>query len=114
MQTRIKELREQKKMSQISLAVRIGCSQNTVSKIEQNECDPKAGILVEMSKLFGVSVDYILGISGEKFTAERSIRLARLIDIGQEYVEKYAKLSEENKSVVNIVVDRLLEMEQKI
>lgn len=113
MQIRIKELREQKKMSQMTLAVRAGCSQNTISKIEKGECDPKASLLAEMSELFGVSVDYILGLSREKFTAERRSRLTRLVDISQEYVEKYEKLSEENKAVINVVVDRMLELERK-
>lgn len=34
MENRIKELREQKKISQVCLATYVGCSQNMISKIE--------------------------------------------------------------------------------
>lgn len=66
METRVKELRQHRKISQTTLSVYVGCSQNTISKIEKGTCDPKASILIEMSKYFGVSVDYILGISDIK------------------------------------------------
>ena len=33
MYTRVRELREQKGISQLSLGLRVGCSQNTISKI---------------------------------------------------------------------------------
>ena len=66
MYTRVKELRELKGISQLSLGLRVGCSQNTISKIEKGEVDPRAGILLEMAKYFGVSVDYLLGVSNTK------------------------------------------------
>lgn len=113
MQTRVKELRERKKMSQLNLAVRIGSSQNMISKIEKGESDPSGSLLLEMSELFGVSVDYILGRSGEKFTAERKTKLLRLAEENQEYVEKYGRLSEASKTAVNTVMDRMLEIERR-
>ena len=63
MKTRVKELREERDLSQTTLGAHSGCSQNTISKIELGECDPKASVLIEMSKYFGVSVDYILGLT---------------------------------------------------
>ncbi|MBS6195390.1 MAG: helix-turn-helix transcriptional regulator [Clostridiales bacterium] len=111
MQTRIKELREQKKMTQLTLAVKIGCSQNTISKIEKGEGDPRGSLLIEMAELFGVSIDYMLGFSEQKLTVERKTRLTHLAETSQEYMEKYAKLSEESRKTVDAVVDRMLEIE---
>lgn len=71
METRVRELRQHRKISQTTLSVYVGCSQNTISKIEKGTCDPKASILIEMSKYFGVSwITYwglvILNILGGK------------------------------------------------
>ena len=112
MYTIVKELREQKNISQLTLATRIGCSQNTISKIEKGECEPRANVLVEMSKYFGVSVDYILGISDVKNYAESSKRYGKVQNIGTEYQEKINQLSDKSKKVAQSVVDRLAEIER--
>ena len=112
MYTRVKELREQKNISQLTLATRIGCSQNTISKIEKGECEPRANILVEMSKYFGVSIDYILGISDMKNCVESGKRYSKIQNIGMEYQEKINQLSEESQRVARSVVDRLTEIER--
>ena len=67
MKNRIKELREQKRISQVCLATHIGCSQNTISKMELEMSEPKASQLLEMAKYFNVSVDYILCNSDYKY-----------------------------------------------
>ena len=66
MENRIKELREQKKISQVCLATYVGCSQNMISKIELGISEPKAGLLLELSKYFNVSIDYLLMNSSYK------------------------------------------------
>ena len=78
MKNRIKELREQKRISQVCLATHIGCSQNTISKMELEMSEPKASQLLEMAKYFNVSVDYILCNSDYKY---RGIALLRKQDI---------------------------------
>lgn len=113
MYTRVKELREQKRVSQMTLATRIGCSQNTISKIEKGECDPKASILIEMSKYFGVSVDYLLGVCDVKNYTEAYVRYGRIQNIGIEYSDKMNRLSDKSKEVARNVVDRLAEIEKK-
>lgn len=40
METRVKQLREERNISQLNLAVRIGVSQQTISKIEMGTCVP--------------------------------------------------------------------------
>ena len=51
MKNRIKELREQKRISQVCLATHIGCSQNTISKMELEMSEPKASQLLESKRL---------------------------------------------------------------
>ena len=56
MKNRVKELREQKQISQVCLATHVGCSQNTISKIELGTTAPKGELLIELSKYFNVSI----------------------------------------------------------
>lgn len=82
MKNRIKELREQKRISQVCLATHIGCSQNTISKMELEMSEPKASQLLEMAKYFNVSVDYILCNSDYKYIQEvyHNAKLIELTD----------------------------------
>ena len=114
MYTRVRELREQKGISQLSLGLRVGCSQNTISKIEKGEVDPRAGILLEMARYFGVSVDYLLGVSNIKTYMELNTGAGKQSAIGLIYREKFDRLSLESQKVVGQVIDRLDEMEKKL
>lgn len=62
---RIKELRKKHHMSQIRLSIELEVSQETVSAYEQEKHYPSFQTLVKMSKIFGTSIDYIMGLSEE-------------------------------------------------
>ena len=81
MKNRIKELREQKRISQVCLATHIGCSQNTISKMELELSEPKASQLLEMAKYFNVSVDYILCNSDYKYIQEVLVLCQDLVQV---------------------------------
>ena len=59
---RIKELRENSGLSQADIAHRLGISRTSVSAWEMGSSCPNATYLIELSKLFSVTVDFILGI----------------------------------------------------
>lgn len=59
---RIKELRDEKGVSQATLAANIGATQKAVDFWEKNINEPKASYIYALSKYFGVSSDYILGL----------------------------------------------------
>lgn len=113
MVTRVKELREQRKMSQLALGTRIGCSQNTISKIEKGECDPKASILIEMAKYFGVSIDYILCISDYKNYTELQVRYGSQPDLMKEYMDCMNRVSHKSKILVKDIAERLAAIENE-
>ena len=52
MNTRIKELRLSKGLSQLALAMKVGCSQNTISRIELGLSEPNSTILLNICSLF--------------------------------------------------------------
>ncbi|MBQ8591798.1 MAG: helix-turn-helix transcriptional regulator [Lachnospiraceae bacterium] len=70
MKTRIRELREEKNISQTKLALQIGVTQSTLSKIENEQCIPDAELIVRMARHFHVTTDYILCQSDHRFPIE--------------------------------------------
>lgn len=66
MKTRIHELRKEKKLSQVQLALEIGTTQTTVSKLEHDLCTLDAELLVRLSQFFHVSADYILYLTNNR------------------------------------------------
>lgn len=61
MQNRIKELRKQKKVSQIELAKAVHVNQSAVSQWETGRTTPDKDCLLLLADFFHVSVDYLLG-----------------------------------------------------
>lgn len=73
----ISERRKAKGMTQEELATKLGVSPQAVSKWENNLSCPDITLLPEISKLFGISVDELLGVAPikaeEKTTNENNI-----------------------------------------
>ena len=70
MRTRIKELRLEKHLTQKILAEHLGANHTTLSKIENGASIPDAMLLIDLSKFFRVSTDYILYLSEERTNAD--------------------------------------------
>ena len=60
---RIKDLREDKDLTQKEMAKALNCSQQVYSNYELGQRDIPTDILIKLSSFHHVSVDYILGIS---------------------------------------------------
>ena len=60
---RIRDLREDKDLTQREMAKNLNCSQQVYSNYELGQRDIPTDILIKLSNFYGVSVDYILGIS---------------------------------------------------
>jgi transcriptional regulator with XRE-family HTH domain len=58
---RIRQLRKKKGLTQVMLASLLHVSQGTISAYESGLIQIDTGILADLSDLFGVSTDYILG-----------------------------------------------------
>lgn len=58
---RIKELRKQRNMSQMDLAVATGISQSAIAKWELGKTEPTATAIITLSRFFGETTDYLLG-----------------------------------------------------
>jgi|SRR5690606_37020572 len=58
---RIKQLREEKDLSQQKLADILGVSQQAVAKWESSKSEPDSAMLMRISNLFNISMDYLFG-----------------------------------------------------
>ena len=102
METRVKELRLQKKLTQSGLAMEIGCSQNLISKIELGKVKPTSDILVSLAQSFDVSIDYLLCETDYRYRADMYVDPSeqRLYD----YYFRYKELSAENQKLIDKMI----------
>ncbi len=68
---RIAQLRKEKGLNQVGLGLKLNVSQKMISAYESGNHQPSVDTLLELSKIFNVSVDYIIGNSDIKSTAEK-------------------------------------------
>ena len=60
---RLKELRREYGVGQVELAKSIGVSKGIISLWENGQREPTMSNLVSLAKYFGVSVDYLVGLT---------------------------------------------------
>lgn len=62
----IRDLREDHDLKQREVAVYLGCSQRSYSDYENGKTRVPPDILIELSRLYGTSVDYLLDLTDVK------------------------------------------------
>ena len=60
---RIRDLREDRDLKQRQVAQYLNCSQQVYSNYELGQRDIPTDVLIRLSALYGVSVDYLLGLT---------------------------------------------------
>lgn len=65
MESNIKYLREQRRMTQQQLGDMLGISQQIISRIELDRSKIQVDVLIKLADFFNVSTDYILGYENE-------------------------------------------------
>lgn len=63
---RIKYLREKHKITQAALAKRLDISRNAVNSWEMGLSFPSVANIIELTRIFKVSADYLLALSNEQ------------------------------------------------
>lgn len=57
---RLKELRQNHKLTQSQIAEAVGCSDGFISQVERGICNPSLEFLVQLSNLYHLPVDHLL------------------------------------------------------
>ena len=63
--TRLRDLREDRDMKQREVAAYLNCSQQVYSNYELGQRDHPTDVLIRLSALYDVSVDYLLGLTDD-------------------------------------------------
>ena len=66
MKFRLRELRKERSISQLKLAIDLNMNQNTISRYENLEREADYKTLILFADYFNVSIDYLLGRTEEK------------------------------------------------
>lgn len=64
--TKLKELRKSAGMTQTDLAKRLNITKSVISYYEQHERAPSPEVMIQLSEIFHVTTDYLLGIDDKK------------------------------------------------
>ncbi len=67
---RIRDLREDKDMTQVQMSKILNCSQRIYSNYERGEVDIPTEILIKLADFHNVSVDYLLNRTDNRNTAK--------------------------------------------
>lgn len=79
----IRNLRQQKGISQVDLAGYLNVTKQSVSNWENNNIQPSVEIIVKLSKYFAVSTDYLLGLDDRKYIEVTGLTDEQLTHIRQ-------------------------------
>jgi len=114
MGTRIKELRKRRKWSQGTLGSMINVSQQTISKIERDIRHGQIDVLVDIANQFGVTVDYLLGLTDYKRSIEGEMSFEKTIDEYYDIFMTIKELNSMNLTTLQVLLYRLKESQEEI
>ena len=86
----IKKLRIQKHLTQKELGSKIGITTSTVASYESQDRLPSIAVLIKLSSVFNVSIEYLLGVNKNK-----------TIDVSE--------LSDKQVSALSVIVEQFKE-----
>ncbi len=78
---KIKSLREEFELTQTQVAERIPMNQSNYSKIERDQQEPDLQQLKRLSEIFGVSADYLLGITHDEEVVKDATFARKVIEL---------------------------------
>lgn len=92
---RIRELRQELGLTQEELGKKIGQTKSNISKYERGALQPSIETLTQLSDLFNVSIDYLVGRSNVRNPENSNCFLKQFDDLSEESkkeLEKYIHL----------------------
>ena len=100
MESRIKQLRENRGLIQEILASELGITQQMLSKYERDVLCIKVDVLKKIAEYFNVTTDYLLGISEVKRDLQGLMKMNKTLDTYYDLIEIYKGLDEYDQEMV--------------
>ena len=100
MESRIKQLRENRGLIQEILAAELGITQQMLSKYERDILCIKVDVLMKIAEYFNVTTDYLLGISEVKRDLRGQMKMNKTLDTYYDLIEIYKDLDEYDQKMV--------------
>ena len=94
MESRIKQLRENRGLIQEILASELGITQQMLSKYERDVLCIKVDVLKRIVEYFNVTTDYLLGVSEVKRDLQGQMKVNKTLDTYYDLIEIYKGLDE--------------------
>ncbi len=96
---RLKELREEKGLTQKEVADAVGGTQSNLAKWEKEKIQPAADMIIKLADFFGVTTDYFLGRSDELgfVTVQSSPTVPALADDQKQLLDLYDRMTHQQK-----------------
>ncbi|MCP1355424.1 helix-turn-helix domain-containing protein [Aneurinibacillus migulanus] len=95
---RLKELRKQFDMTQEELAQALEMSKSNISKYERNELEPSLSTLVNISRLFKIDINSLLGIKVDVIDPRNDYKFEGTLNVSaieatyERYIDQFAEL----------------------
>ena len=100
MESRIKQLRENRGLIQEILASELGITQQMLSKYERDVLCIKVDVLKRIAEYFNVTPDYLLGVSEVKRDLQGQMKVNKTLDTYYDLIEIYKGLDEYDQEMV--------------
>lgn len=100
MESRIKQLRENRGLIQEILASELGITQQMLSKYERDVLCIKVNVLKRIAEYFNVTTDYLLGVSEVKRDLQGQMKVNKTLDTYYDLIEIYKGLDEYDQEMV--------------
>ena len=100
MESRIKQLRENRGLIQEILASELGITQHMLSKYERDVLCIKVDVLKRIAEYFNVTTDYLLGVSEVKRDLQGQMKVNKTLDTYYDLIEIYKGLDEYDQEMV--------------
>lgn len=100
MESRIKQLRENRGLIQEILASELGITQQMLSKYERDVLCITVDVLKKIAEYFNVTTDYLLGISEVKRDLQGQMKMNKTLDTYYDLIEIYKGLDEYDQEMV--------------
>ena len=100
MESRIKQLRENRGLIQEILASELGITQQMLSKYERDVLCIKVDVLKRIAEYFNVTTDYLLGVSEVKRDLQGQMKVNKTLDTYYDLIEIYKGVDEYDQEMV--------------